>query len=168
MREVNREFDLPVSLDRAIEAAYGVQSVIGLYGNETHVGAWDSRGRRRLHIQMPKPQAADACKVLRLGNEAFIPATLHQRIIRSEPNVMHEVRGWLRLKVLAAELIKIRPRTILTSCDNNTKCRVSTTVEMHAVLPPPFNRLIENIMAERASSELERFVGICSRNTLSS
>ena len=65
------------------------------------------------------------------------------------------MHGSIKLRIIGAELIKIRPRTVLS--DSGGGVEVHMGVEMHAVLPPPLDRVVEDIMARQAAGELDRY-----------
>jgi len=131
-----------------------------VYGAETGIGPWSSRGqpRRRLQLRLDKPAGIE---VAIRSDGPTVGATLTQRVVRDQPPSLHEVRSGIRLNVLGAELIKIRPRTVLRlSPDPDGEgpgVEVHMTVEMHAVLPPPLNRVVEEVMARQAQVELDRY-----------
>ena len=147
----------PVTLGRSVQdvvtIALSDKTVHDVYGVTARIDPWKKCGmRRRIHLSISRPD----------GIEAFLKdagrtvcATLTQRIIKLPEST--EVRGSVRLHILGAEFIKIRPKTTVESTEGGGAL-LRTTVEMHAVFPPPFARIVEDIMANKASEELQRFV----------
>ena len=162
MRFVEKRVHLAgASVEAAIRAVYGDDTVRRVYGAETGIGPWSSRGqpRRRLQLRLDKPAGIE---IAIRSDGPTVGATLTQRVVRDQPLSLHEVRSSIRLNVLGAELIKIRPRTVLRLSPDPADpegpgVEVHMTVEMHAVLPPPLNRVVEEVMARQAQVELDRY-----------
>lgn len=153
---------------RVAGAAHCAETAVDAYGPGTDVGPWSRRGVRRVGLSILRPAGLDA--VLQTGGEpsSFVRATLTQRVVRDDLDRGGplDVRGSIRLHVLGAELIKIRPMTTVaaSACTGSV---MRTTVEMHAVFPPPLCGIVEAIMADRARSEVRRFVEAVRRRVAS-
>lgn len=148
------------SVDHVVDAAYSEATVRQVYGADARIGAWSGRGVRRVHLQLVKPEGAPLGA--QQDRSTLVSATLTQRVVRNLPESarsrrLHEVHGSIRLHMLGAELFRIRPRTVVTVGDDGVGAQLRTSVEIHAVLPPPLCGLLEDMMARRATEELGRY-----------
>jgi hypothetical protein len=60
--------------------------------------------------------------------------------------------------MLFAECIKIRPRITVAEVPGKPGAEMRASVELHAVFPPPIDRILEGIMANTVDGELGRYV----------
>ena len=183
MRLLVRSYRFPgADFDDVLDATHGEATIRQIYGPATTIGAWSARGERRINLRLPKPEGLDVA-LRSLRGKTFVGATLKQRVERDEKQRLHEVRGSIRLKLLGAELIKIRPSTVVVSqtlhvsdaaafvhessympnAGHADAVEVRTTVELHAVLPPPFDRVVEGVMAMQAEEDMARFAEVLAR-----
>ena len=175
MRLLVRSYRFPgADFDDVLDATHGEATIRQIYGPATTIGAWSARGERRIQLRLPKPEGLDVA-LRSLRGKTFVGAALKQRVERDEKQRLHEVRGSIRLKLLGAELIKIRPSTVVSrmldsaafvhesSYMPSDAVEVRTTVELHAVLPPPFDRVVEGVMAMQAEEDMARFAEVLAR-----
>ena len=166
MRFVEKRVHLPgATVEAALGAVYGDDTIRRVYGADTGIGPWSVRGRpsRRLELKLDRPDGLEVMPGMRGAQGPTVGAMLRQRVVRDVParpappgaGRLHEVHGSIKLRIIGAELIKIRPRTVLS--DSGGGVEVHMGVEMHAVLPPPLDRVVEDIMARQAAGELDRY-----------
>ncbi len=170
MRFVEKRVHLPgTTVEAALGAVYGDDTIRRVYGAGTCIGPWSVRGRpsRRLELKLDRPDGLEVMPSMRGLQGSTVGAMLRQRVVRDEPGPpghasgacarrLHEVHGSIKLRILGAELIKIRPRTVLSDAGGGV-VEVHMGVEMHAVLPPPLDRAVEDVMARQAAGELDRY-----------
>ena len=151
---------------RVADATISHETVHDVYGDDSDVGPWSRRGVRRVRLTVARPAGLDGIIRSSQPEQDQLRATLKQWIARDERSSggPFEVHGSVRLHVLGAELIKIRPRTSVVPSEDKCGARMRTTIELHAVFPPPLAGIVENIMAAQATHEVARFNDAVRRN----
>lgn len=134
-----------------------------VHGEDLDLGPWRG-GVRRLAFSMNASSAVPVPpEVRRIVCGDRMRTSVRQKVVRSTDDV-HEVQSRVRLHVLGAELLKIRPKfaltRVLSPASSVGEIEFSASVEVHAVFPSPLNRVIEAFMIAQSRHELEKYVAL--------
>lgn len=152
MKTFDASFTIPLPLADAIDLVFNDTSVMdavhgpGLWT----IGPWSVQGERVMEFEM-NPGNIPA-PVLQIIGNGKMTARTKQRM-RSAPGSV-TVTGTVRPKVVGAEFVRVRPVFTLAGVDA-TSTSVAVTCQCCAILPPPFNTLVEDFMIWTAAESFE-------------
>ena len=128
------------TVDELVKCVYGEAVIKRVYGEGTEIGLWNQKGVRRLRLRLETPPGALFIRTANVG------ATLTQTVVLSDHARCHEVRGDIRLHVPFSRCIKI------AEVQGKQGAEMRASVDLHAVVPPPLNRILEDVMARTTTS----------------
>lgn len=126
-----------------------------VYGDDIIIHFWNKKGKneRKIELTMDLQELSPELRNIFCGDKLRV--VTYQRIIEHSDYV-YEVHHRVKLKILGAEFIKVRPHFILKR--NDGKTTFSAKVEVHAIFPHPLNTIIEKYIIDSAREELKRYV----------
>lgn len=142
-----------IQLDDAANIVYGEDLMKIMHGEDVQIEPWKNN-RRRLRITM------DADSVIPLPEEirkfvcgSRVKSTVKQRIVANTAN-LHSVKSNVKLHVLGSEFLRIRSIFNLSRCKETNKTLLNSEVEVHAIFPPPLNKMLEGFMIHHAEHDI--------------
>lgn len=135
-----------IEFEKAVELAQSSEVLSQVHDNFVIVQEWRHHCRK-FQIDIKIENAPIGIK--QLLNSDTVKATVTEKIIELS-KTKYDVRLHLKLHIFGAELLKIRPRIVLTKDCDTQEVFLSSRVEVHAVFPPPMDALTETFMIGHA------------------
>jgi hypothetical protein len=148
-----------LTIDQAVGITYADDVLKEVHGESLRIHRWH-KSQRKLEMQMELHGVPNELKKILGGDK--MRATVRQKVTHTS-DTLHEVHNGVRLHILGAELVKIRPRFQLRRMDDRTF--FSAKVVVHAVFPPPLNHIAEHFMVQNASRDIHHYAAAIQKRT---
>ena len=154
-----------VDMETANAVVFGEQVLRRVHGDGLRIEPWNEAGVRTLKICVERPEitpdagaAGPSGLAGLMGNACAktVKTTVTQQIHRDTDAT--QVSSKVRLKMLGAEFIKIRPLFEIYRDATEDGMMFKATVELQAVIPPPMCHLVEGFMEAQTLESLNEYV----------
>ena len=148
-------FGRNVTIGNAFDMAFGEDTLRKLHGNDVVITPWDERNRLVLKFTINMEHVPTELRRIFCGSRMRV--TAKQQLVREEGRC--EVSSRMKMHIMGAELIRVRPRFTLKEGPEGLVC-MEGCVDHAAMLPPPVNAIAEAFMYNSSKEQLSRYSGI--------
>jgi len=157
MKEYNISLPLGhISIPDAFYKVFSPDTLRKIHGEDMTITDWNEKRERTFRFYVETPGIPNEVKQFFCGSRLKI--TTKQSYTHQPTRVV--VKNKVKLHVLGAELVSVRPTFTLDHFPEEKTTTLSVRIEHRARFPPPLNGIIENFMTETSKRAFQTFVNV--------